>query len=317
MEGDKSRFLLFPLRYKKAYEFYKTHLSVFWTADEIDIATDRRGLAKLTPNARKFILYVLAFFSGADGVVMANLVENFSSEVQVMEVRMFYAVQLMMEAIHSETYALLLQTYVADKLERDKLIRAVDHFECIKRKQDWCVEYMDGKIPFAKRLVAFAVLEGVFFSAAFCSIYYLKKTGAELPGLFFSNELISRDEGLHTQFACWLYNQLPSDQRLSQKEIERMFEQAIEIEANCCKEALPVNLIGMNADAMTRYVKFVADRLLMDLGYDKMFDAKQPFNFMNLISLQGKTNFFEKRVPEYGRSTLHEDGFKFSTDEDF
>ena len=315
MEAKKSRFLLFPLRYEKAFEFYKTHLSVFWTADELDLGRDKLGLDKLPEKTRRFILYTLAFFSGADGVVIANWVENFSAEVKVLECRFFYAVQNMMECIHSETYALLLKTYVPEQKEQERLINAVEHFDAIQRKQDWCVKFMDPKIPFPMRLIAFAILEGVFFSAAFCSIYYLKKTGADLPGLFFSNELISRDEGLHTKFATWLYTQMHKP--AEEAEVQGLFREAVEIEAACCDEAIPVGLIGMNSKMMLQYVQFVADRLLADLGYGPLFLVKNPFEFMAMISLQGKTNFFEKRVPEYGRSTLADDGFNFSVDEDF
>lgn len=312
MESDKSRFLLFPLKHEKAFEFYKSHLAVFWTADEIDLSSDRLGLEKLDPKARRFILYTLAFFSGADGVVIANLVENFAADVKILECRFFYAVQNMMECIHSETYALLLKEYVPETKEQEILVNAVDHFEAIKRKQEWCERYMNKSIPFEQRLVAFAILEGVFFSAAFCSIYYLKKTGADLPGLFFSNELISRDEGLHTNFAAWLYRQQPG--KIAEADIKQMFEDAVKIEASCCDEAIPVALIGMNAAAMLQYVKFVADRLIKDLGYAPIFNVKNPFEFMAMLSLQGKTNFFEKRVPEYNRA---DQDFKFSTDEDF
>lgn len=312
LTDDAKRLFLFPLKYEDVYKHYKKHVTTFWTVEEVDLGRDYLAYGKLDKGTQKFIAMTLAFFSQADAVVMQNINDNFAEELKPLEHRLFLSIQVFMEGVHSEMYALLLQTIVKDPDERTKLIHGISTYECLKDKHDWCVTYMDRSKPFASRLLAFTILEGVFFSSAFCSIYYLKKMGVEMPGLISSNEFISRDEGLHREFGVMVYQDLKN--KLSEDDVHKMFKAAVGIEQRCIQEAIPVALIGMNADTMTSYVRFVADGLLVALGYKKIWHVENPFTFMNLISVQRKTNFFESRVSEYARADLD---FKFSMDEDF
>lgn len=315
------RFVLFPIKHPAIWKMYKQAEASFWTAEEIDLAADLVDYGKLTANERHFITHVLAFFAGSDGIVNENLAANFADEVTVPEARCFYCFQMAIENIHSETYSLLIDTYVRDEAERAKLFSAIDTIPCIGKKAKWALDWIRADAPFAQRLVAFAIVEGVFFSGAFCAIFWLKKRGL-MPGLTFSNELISRDEGLHTDFACLLYSMLEHT-RLDQDVVHAMMREALAIETEFICDALPVRLIGMNSEQMTTYLQFVADRLLMALGYEKLYDVSNPFDFMEMISLSGKTNFFEKRVGEYQKSgvmaSLHENKAErmFSMTEEF
>ncbi|KAI0375751.1 beta subunit of ribonucleotide reductase [Pilatotrama ljubarskyi] len=304
------RFVLFPIQYNEIWQMYKSAQASFWTVEEIDLSHDLMDWHyKLNPNERHFISYVLAFFAASDGIVNENLVERFSNEVQAAEARCFYGFQIMIENVHSETYSLLIDTYIKDPAERTFLFDAIETIPCIKKKADWALRWIaDERSVFAERLVAFAAVEGVFFSGSFAAIFWLKKRGL-MPGLTFSNELISRDEGMHTDFACLLFHHLR--RRPHPKRVLRIITEAVEIEKEFLTEALPVSLIGMNADLMCQYIEFVADRLLVALGNDKHYHAANPFDFMDLISLQGKTNFFEKRVSEYAKA-----GFQRSASQD-
>jgi ribonucleoside-diphosphate reductase beta chain len=315
---NKDRFVLFPIKYNDIWDFYKKSEASFWTAEEIDLSNDMNDWNnKLNDNERHFIKHVLAFFAASDGIVNENLAINFLNEVQYPEARCFYGFQIMMENIHSETYSLLIDTYIKDPVEKDKLLHAVDTVPCVGKKADWALRWI-GNGSFAERLIAFAAVEGIFFSGSFCSIFWLKKRGL-MPGLSFSNELISRDEGLHCDFACLLYtshvkNQLPKEQ------VTQIITDAVTIEKEFVSDAIPVRLIGMNADLMCQYIEFCADRLLLALGCDKFYNASNPFDFMEMISLQGKTNFFEKRVAEYQKSGVmnnKEENNVFNLDEDF
>jgi ribonucleoside-diphosphate reductase beta chain len=316
---NKDRFVIFPIQHSDIWEFYKKHEASFWTAEEIDLSPDLVDWStKLNDDERYFIKHVLAFFAASDGIVNENLAENFLHEVQYTEARFFYGFQIAIENIHSETYSLLIDTYIKDPVEKDKLFHAIDTLDCVKKKADWALRWID-KGSFAERLIAFAAVEGIFFSGSFCSIFWLKKRGL-MPGLTFSNELISRDEGLHCDFACLLYTKHMVN-KLPKKTIEKIIMDAVEIEKEFVTDALPVNLIGMNAKLMQQYIEFVADRLLMELGNEKIYNATNPFDFMEMISLQGKTNFFEKRVGEYQKAgVLHKgekDEQKFRLDADF
>lgn len=315
---NKDRFVLFPIKYNDIWEFYKKSEASFWTAEEIDLSNDITDWNnKLNDNERHFIKHVLAFFAASDGIVNENLAINFLNEVQYPEARCFYGFQIMMENIHSETYSLLIDTYIKDPVEKDKLLHAVDTVPCVGKKAEWALRWI-GNGSFAERLIAFAAVEGIFFSGSFCSIFWLKKRGL-MPGLSFSNELISRDEGLHCDFACLLYtshvkNKLPKEQ------VTQIITDAVTIEKEFVSDAIPVRLIGMNADLMCQYIEFCADRLLLALGCDKFYNASNPFDFMEMISLQGKTNFFEKRVAEYQKSGVmnnKEENNVFNLDEDF
>lgn len=315
LKENKDRFVILPINYPPVWEMYKKHEASFWTAEELDLSGDLQDWKNLNDGERHFISHVLAFFAASDGIVNENLAVNFMSEVQIPEARCFYGFQIMMENIHSETYALLIDTYIKDPVEKDRLFHAVETIPCIKKKAEWALRWI-GNGNFAERLVAFAAVEGIFFSGSFCSIFWLKKRGL-MPGLTFSNELISRDEGLHCEFACLLYKML--QQRLSQSEVYRIIGDAVAIEKEFITEALPVALIGMNAGLMSQYIEFVADRWLATLGYPKMFNASNPFDFMEMISLQGKTNFFEKRVGDYQKSGVMsgKEQQTFSLEEDF
>lgn len=299
LQENKQRFVLFPIKHKEVWEMYKKAEASFWTAEEIDLSPDAADWRKLNENEKHFISHVLAFFAASDGIVNENLAMNFCSEVQIPEARCFYGFQIAIENIHAETYSLLIDTYIKDPIEKDKLFRAMDTVPAVKKKAEWALKWIYSSKSFAERLIAFAAVEGIFFSGSFCSIFWLKKRGL-MPGLTFSNELISRDEGLHCDFACLLYSMLQD--KLSKETIYQIIGDAVAIEKEFVSDALPVNLIGMNSDLMCQYIEFVADRLLVALGYPKMYNAKNPFDWMEMISLQGKTNFFEKRVGEYQKA---------------
>ncbi|PIB33873.1 ribonucleoside-diphosphate reductase [Gaetbulibacter sp. 5U11] len=315
---NKDRFVIFPIQHHDLWEWYKKSEASFWTAEEIDLHQDLTDWKnKLNDDERYFIKHILAFFAASDGIVNENLAENFVNEVQYSEAKFFYGFQIMMENIHSETYSLLIDTYVKDEKEKDKLFHAIDTFPAIKKKADWALKWIESD-SFAERLIAFAAVEGIFFSGAFCSIFWLKKRGL-MPGLTFSNELISRDEGVHCDFAVHLHenhlvNKVPKDR------IREILIDALNIEREFITESLPASLIGMNAKLMSQYLEFVTDRLLGELGCEKEYNTTNPFDFMDMISLQGKTNFFEKRVSEYQKAGVlnkEEESDKFSFDADF
>lgn len=314
---NNDRFVLFPIEHNDIWQFYKKAEASFWTAEEIDLSQDLIDWhEKLTDDERHFIKHVLAFFAASDGIVNENLAENFLSEVQYTEAKFFYGFQITIENIHSETYSLLIDTYIRDDKEKTYLFNAVDTIPCVKQKADWALRWIE-EGSYAERLIAFAAVEGIFFSGSFCSIFWLKKRGL-MPGLSFSNELISRDEGLHCDFACLLYNHHLVNQ-LSKETVTKIITDAVEIEKVFVTDAIPVKLIGMNADLMQQYIEFVADRLLGELGCDNVYNATNPFDFMDMISIQGKTNFFEKRVAEYQKAGVLNSGENqsFSLDEDF
>mgnify|MGYP003685739521 FL=1 len=314
---NENRFVLFPIKHNKIWDMVKKQQACFWIAEEIDLSKDIEDWNKLNNNERHFIKNILAFFAGSDGIVLENLVLNFFSEIQIPEVRSFYSFQIMMESTHSETYSLLIDKYIADADEKHKTFNAITFSPAIKKKADWAVKWIDSKTStFTIRLVAFAIVEGLFFSGAFCSIYWLKKRGL-LPGLTFSNELISRDEGMHTEFAVLLYSMIQN--KLSQDEIYTIFKEAVAIEKEFIMDSIPCNLLGMNVHMMSEYIEFVADRLIVQLGYTKLFNTSNPFDFMELISLNSKTNFFEKRVSEYslGAITKEEENINFDFNTDF
>jgi ribonucleoside-diphosphate reductase beta chain len=312
---NPNRFVLFPIQNPQVWEFYKKAEASFWTAEEIDLSQDQKDWNNLNDNERHFIKHVLAFFAASDGIVNENLAINFMQEVQMPEARCFYGFQIMMENIHSETYSLLIDTYIKDPKEKDYLFNALETVPAVQRKGQWALTWINSE-NFAERLIAFAAVEGIFFSGSFCSIFWLKKRGL-MPGLTFSNELISRDEGLHCDFACLLYSYL--ENKLPEERVQAIIRDAVTIEQEFVTDALPVSLIGMNARTMSQYIEFVADRLLVSLGCGKIYNATNPFDFMEMISVQGKTNFFEKRVAEYqkaGVMTERADNM-FSLDEDF
>jgi ribonucleoside-diphosphate reductase beta chain len=315
LQENPNRFVLFPIEHKDIWQMFKTQQACIWTAEEVDLANDLNDWRhKLNDDERYFIKNVLAFFAASDGIVNENLAENFLSEVQYTEAKFFYGFQVMMENVHSETYSLLIDTYIQDTVEKDKLFRAIETIPAVKKKADWALKWVDSP-NFQERLVAFAAVEGIFFSGSFCSIFWLRKRGL-MPGLCFSNELISRDEGMHCDFAVLLHNQHLSN-KVSEERIKEIIMSALEIEKEFITESLPVRLIGMNSDLMKQYLEFVADRLLVDLGCSKVYNSTCPFDFMENISIQGKTNFFEKRVGEYQKSGIlnkSEDTFGFSED---
>lgn len=317
LKENPNRFVLFPIEHDDIWKFYKQSEACFWTASEIDLHQDLHDWAnKLNDNERHFIKHVLAFFAASDGIVNENLAENMLSEVQYTEAKFFYGFQIMMENVHSETYSLLIDTYINDNKEKDYLFNAIDNLSCVRKKADWALRWID-EGSFAERLIAFAAVEGIFFSGSFCSIFWLKKRGL-MPGLSFSNELISRDEGMHCDFACLLYNQHVKNQ-LPKETVRKVIMDAVEIEKEFVSDSIPVALIGMNADLMCQYIEFVADRLLIALNNEKVYNAENPFPWMELISLQGKTNFFEKRVGDYQKAGVMADRKEqvFSLDEDF
>lgn len=315
LQENKERFVLLPIKYPEIWEMYKKAEASFWTAEEIDLSLDLKDWENFNDGERHFISHVLAFFAASDGIVNENLAVNFMSEVQIPEARCYYGFQIMMENIHSETYALLIDTYVKDNAEKNRLFNAIETVPCVKQKAEWALRWIENG-TFAERLVAFAAVEGIFFSGSFCSIFWLKKRGL-MPGLTFSNELISRDEGSHCEFACLLYSMLVN--KLSEQRVHEIISDAVEIEKQFITDALPVALIGMNAKLMQQYIEFVADRWLTALGYAKIYNSTNPFDFMEMISLQGKTNFFEKRVGDYQKSGVmsDKDSNIFSLDEDF
>ena len=316
LQEDKGRFVIFPIKHHDIWEAYKLAEASIWTAEEIDLSNDLSDWEKMSEGEKHFISHVLAFFAASDGIVNENLAENFVKEVQYAEAKFFYGFQIMMENIHSETYSLLIDTYIKDPSEKDKLFNAIDTIPCVQKKAEWALKWIESE-SFAERLIAFAAVEGIFFSGSFCSIFWLKKRGL-MPGLTFSNELISRDEGMHTDFACLLYNKHLVN-KLSEDRIKEIILNAVEIEKEFVTDALPVSLIGMNAKLMQQYIEFVADVLLQQLGCAKHYGATNPFDFMDMISLQGKTNFFEKRVAEYQKAGVAkgDNVKKISFDEDF
>ena len=317
LKENPNRFVLFPIQHNDIWEMYKKQEASIWTAEELDLSPDLVDWEnKLNDDERFFIKHVLAFFAASDGIVNENLAENFLSEVQYTEAKFFYGFQVMMENIHSETYSLLIDTYIKDTKEKNYLFNAIETFEPVKKKADWAMRWIDNG-SYAERLISFAAVEGIFFSGSFCSIFWLKKRGL-MPGLTFSNELISRDEGLHCDSACMLYNNHLVN-KLPKEQVEKIIADAVEIEKEFVTESLPVRLIGMNADLMSQYIEFVADRLLTELGNDKIYNTSNPFDFMDMINLQGKTNFFEKRVGEYQKAGVlnSNENNSFSLDADF
>ena len=314
LQENKNRFVLFPIEHHDIWDYYKKAQQVFWTAEEIDLAQDYTDWEKLNEGEQHFVKHVLAFFAASDGIVNENLAENFVSEVQYTEAKFFYGFQIMMENVHSETYSLLIDTYIKDKEEQNHLFNAIDTVSAVQKKAEWALKWI-GSESFVERLVAFAAVEGIFFSGSFCSIFWLKKRGL-MPGLSFSNELISRDEGLHTDFAVHLYKN-HIENKLSRERILEIINSALIIEKEFITEALPVSLIGMNSELMKQYLEYVCDRLLMDLGVGKVYNTENPFDFMANIALQNKTNFFEKRVADYVKSGVGEVQEQISFDEDF
>ena len=315
-QENAGRFVLFPIKYADMWDMYKKQVAVFWKAEEIDLSKDYIDWEKLNDDEKYFIKNILAFFAGSDGIVLENLAERFMSEVQIPEARCFYGFQLMMENIHSETYSLLIDSYVKDKEEKIKLFNAIDTIPCVSKKAKWAQKWISSDTIFSKRLIAFAAVEGIFFSGSFCAIFWLKNRGL-MPGLTFSNELISRDEGLHTDFAVLLYGYIVN--KLKQEEIEKIICDAVNIEKEFITESLPCNLIGMNRNLMIEYIEFVADRLIVQLGYNRVYNSKNPFPFMEMISLEGKTNFFEKRVGEYSLTGVgvENENMEFNLDAEF
>ena len=321
LKENHDRFVLFPIKHHDVWEMYKQSMACFWTADEIDLAPDLAEWENLSDDSRHFLKHVLAFFAASDGIVNENLVTNFADEVQWPEARCFYGFQIMMENIHAETYSLLIDTYIKDPQEKNHLFKALETVPSVKKKGEWALRWLDRKRGnFAERLVAFAAVEGIFFSGSFCALFWLKKQGI-MQGLTFSNELISRDEGLHCDFACLLHSKL--NRGAGENMIHRIIGEAVKIETEFVTEALPVSLIGMNATLMKQYIEFVADRLLISLGATKLYNAENPFPWMEMISLQGKTNFFERRVGEYQKAGVMSSGTlgavqqRFSLEEDF
>tara|TARA_B100001175_G_scaffold137722_1_gene117064 strand:+ start:894 stop:1841 length:948 start_codon:yes stop_codon:yes gene_type:complete len=312
-------YTLFPIqsKYINVWNLYKHHLSVFWTAEEIDLSKDKNDWDKLNNNEQYFIKNVLAFFAGSDGIVNENITERFINEIDSQEVKCFYGFQEAMENIHSETYSLLIDTYITDEEEKTRLFNGIETIPCVKKKAQWAIKWInDEKSNFATRLVAFACVEGIFFSGSFCAIFWLKKRGL-MPGLTFSNELISRDEGLHTQFAVELYK--TENYKLDESIIHNIVKDAVDIETEFITQSLPCNLIGMNSILMTEYIQFVADRLLVQFGYNKLYNNENPFDFMELISMRTKTNFFEKRVGEYSKAgvSIEDNNMELDLDADF
>ena len=312
---DDNRFVMFPIQHEDIWQMYKKQVDCFWRAEEIDLTKDLVYWESLNDDEKYFVSMILAFFAASDGIVLENLASRFMTDVQVSEARAFYGFQIAMENIHSETYSLLIETYIKNKEEKHKLFNAIENFPCIKKKSDWAQKWIhDNRSSFATRLIAFACVEGIFFSGAFCSIYWLKKRGL-MPGLTFSNELISRDEALHCEFAVLLYSKLVK--KLDKNRIHEIIKEAVEIESEFICQALPCRLIGMNSELMTQYIKFVADRLCVQLGYKKIYNVINPFDFMELISLEGKTNFFEKRLGDYALANKSNSETAFEFTEDF
>ncbi len=316
LKENPNRFVLFPIEYKEIWDIYKKQVACFWTVEEIKLIDDLSDWEKLDENEKHFIKYVLAFFAASDGIVLENLGVRFLGEVQIPEARSAYSFQLMIEGIHSETYSLLIDTYIKDQKEKEFLFNAIETIPAVKKKADWALSWINSDTSFATRLVAFAVVEGIFFSGSFCAIYWLKERGL-MHGLTFSNELISRDEGMHCETAILLHNELKYT-KLPEDIAHKIFKEAVEIETEFICESLPCKLIGMNSDSMTQYIKYVADYWLLKLGYNKIYNEKNPFEFMKMISIQQKSNFFETRVSEYSLSSVVTQGnFEFEETEDF
>ena len=317
LDPSEDRFVIFPIKHHDLWAKYKQHSAVHWTAEEIDLSKDMKDWEKLSENEQHFVKHILGFFAGSDGIVMENLAMRFSREVQVPEAKFFYAEQNIIEAIHSETYSLLIDTYLQDKEEKTKILKAIQTIPAVKKKADWALAWIDNKdADFATRLLGFAAVEGIFFSGAFCAIFWLKQRGV-MPGLTLSNEFIARDEGLHTDFACLLYSKIVN--RLSKQQAHKIIREAVKIEKHFITKALPCELIGMNAKLMAQYIEFVADRLLLQLGYPKAYHATNPFPFMERMSLENKDNFFEKRVSTYAKATVGKaaEDMKFKMNEEF
>lgn len=321
LKENPNRFVLFPIQDNEIWEMYKKAEASFWTAEEIDLSKDRKDWESLSDNERFFIKNVLAFFAASDGIVNENLAQRFCNEVQLPEARCFYGFQIMMENIHSEVYSLLIDHYIQDPSEKLHHLRAIQTIPSVGEKANWAIRYIESSESFATRLVAFAAVEGIFFSGSFCAIFWLKKRGL-MPGLTFSNELISRDEGLHCDFACLLYKKLAT--RLTDDQVHRIIDDAVTIEKKFVTSSLPVNLIGINGELMSQYIEFISDRLLLSLGHPKLYKTENPFDWMEMISLEGKTNFFEKRVGDYSKSgvsnsneTAPKHSFVFSKDDEF
>ena len=303
---NEDRFVLFPIEYNAIWEMYKKHMAVFWTCEEIDLVPDLTDWEKLNENEKHFLTHVLAFFAASDGIVNENLAQRFYNDIQNPEARCFYGFQIAMENIHSEMYSLLIDTYVKDPVEKDRLFHAVDHFAPVAKKAKWARDWISSKNSYAERLVAFSAIEGIFFSGSFCSIFWFKKRGL-MPGLCTSNEFISRDEGLHCEFAVLMHSLLPKEERCSHETIKAIMTEAVEIEKEFITSSLPVSLIGMNKDLMQQYIEYVADFWMMQYGLEAHYGSENPFDWMELISLEGKTNFFEKRVSEYQKSGVLSD----------
>ena len=317
LRENPNRFTLFPIVKPKLYQKYKNQISVFWTPEEIDLSKDMKDWVKLSANEQHFIKNVLAFFAGSDGIVQENLAARFMNEIQLAEARQFYSAQLMIEALHSETYSLLIDTYIEDKAEKEHLFHAIQTIPCVKLKAEWAQKWITSKDEnFATRLIAFAVVEGIFFSGSFCAIYWLKERGI-MPGLTVSNEFIARDEGLHTDFACALYEEI--EQKVPKAKVHKIIREAVKIEKQFITESLPCHLVGMNNKLMAQYIEFVASRLSKQLGYGELYATQNPFDFMERISLEGKDNFFEKRVTSYAKSGVGKstEEMSFHLDADF
>ena len=316
-END-NRYVLFPIKHEDIFDAYKKQVACFWTPEEIDLAKDLNDWNNLNVNEKHFISHILAFFAGSDGIVLENLVTRFSSEITIPEVSCFYGFQIAMENIHSETYSLMIDKFIQDAKEKNRLFHAIDTIPSVAKKSNWAIRWIeDTESNFATRLIAFAAVEGIFFSGSFCAIFWLKQRGL-MPGLTFSNELISRDEGLHTDFAVLLYSKIVN--KLSYHTIKEIITEAVEIEKEFITKSIPCKMIGMNSELMSQYIEFVADRLVQQLGYPKIYNSKNPFDFMQLISLNGKTNFFERRVSEYSLASYNMNGNleeDFSLQEDF
>jgi ribonucleoside-diphosphate reductase beta chain len=315
LKKNNNRFVLFPIKYQDIYDEYKKAESSFWTVNEIDLSKDAKDWNRLTENEQYFIKNIIGFFAGSDGIIIENLAVRFLSEIEIPEIRAFYSYQIFNENIHSETYSLLIDTYIKDNDEKMRIFNSIDNTPCIYKKAMWAHKWIQNKeVNFATRLIAFAIVEGVFFSGSFCAIYWLKKRGL-MPGLTFSNELISKDESTHCYFACLLYSYIKN--KIKPEIIYDIIKEAVVIEKEFITESIPCALIGMNADMMKEYIEFVSDRLLVQLGYEKIWNASNPFDFMEMISLRPKSNFFEIRVGEYAKSTISENNEKFEINNDF
>ena len=315
LKKNKNRFVLFPIKYNDIYEEYKKAESTFWTINEIDLSKDINDWDKLNNNEKFFIKNIIGFFAGSDGIIIENLALRFLNEIEIPEARSFYSYQIFNENIHSETYSLLIDTYIKDNEEKNKIFNSIENIPCIAKKASWAYKWIqNNEVNFATRLIAFAIVEGIFFSGSFCAIYWLKKRGL-MPGLTFSNELISKDEGMHCHFACLLYSYIKN--KLKKEIVYEIFKEAVEIEKEFITESIPCNMIGMNSIMMKQYIEFVSDRLLVQLGYSKIWNTENPFDFMELISLRPKSNFFELRVGEYAKSSISENSDTFILDNNF